>query len=217
MTPGVFSVFAGEMEKRALVASILAHQVNKAIANRYLSVEKDTERRKELRKALTGATRARLEPLEGHAYEPLGPHHERVDGKSVVRVRKDEDPAVLAHELGHAEFDGTLVGRALQHPATRMISNAGILVGVYAGAEGLPGSIGAAIVAASSAPTMVSEYQASSRALRLLRNAGAKEDEVADAKRKLRAAYSTYALQSSAGAADVAALAALVRFLQSRA
>lgn len=124
-------------------------------------------------------------------------------------------PAVMAHELGHAQFNKTRLGRALQHPATRLSTNAlGAPLSGLAGLLAARSDSDAAPYAAAlvplalHAPTLVSEAMASRHAMGKLRAAGASAAQLAKARRQLAGAYGTYLGQ--AGVSGLAAAAPLL-------
>lgn len=200
MSAGVLSAFSKEMQKQALLGTLLTAPVRHVLAKGTLAREKDTARAKMLRKALSKDDPTEIKLLaDGSA---KGPHYISPRGKQQVYVRKNEDPAILAHELGHAELDREIVGSILQSTGMRAASRLGLGVGILAGAGGEP-TIGATIGAASLLPVLAYEGMASSRGIARLREAGATEAEVSAAKTKLLNAWGTYASLPVAAIGDV--------------
>lgn len=124
-------------------------------------------------------------------------------------------PAVLAHELGHAEFDRTRLGRVLQNPIFRHSLNslalpASAIGGVLAARSdsGAAPYAAMALPALMHAPTLISEGAASYNALKKLRNIGASAADISKARRQLAGAFGSYL--GHAGLSGLAAAAPLL-------
>lgn len=198
MNPQIFRSFGEEMRKQAFLSGMLTAPLKRELAGAAMKRGPETARLKALRKGLAEGDSAEVH----HETMPdVGPRYVRAGGKQHVGLRADEDPAVLSHELGHAEFDRTTIGRVLQSPATQWLPMAGRVGGAVAAARGNV-TIGMAIAAASALPILAYEGEASRRGIAKLRRAGATEEEVADAKARLLKAWGTYAMMPAELAAD---------------
>jgi len=208
MSADVLSAFSKEMQKQAFLGTLLTTPFRHVLAKGALSKGKDTARAKMLRKALSKGDPTEIKLLANESAQ--GPHYISRDGKQQVHVRKEEDPAVLAHELGHSELDRETVGSILQSTGMRAASGLGVGAGALVGLGGKP-AIGAAIAAASLLPVLTYEGMASSRGIDRLRKAGATAEEISEAKTKLLKAWGTYASLPVAVAGDVLTLQMLTR------
>lgn len=208
MSADVLSAFSDEMQKQAFLGTLLTAPVRHVLAEGALSKGKDTVRAKMLRKALSKGDPTEIKLLADESAQ--GPHYVFRDGKQQVHVRKEEDPAVLAHELGHSELDRETVGSILQSTGMRTVSGLGVSAGALVGVGGKP-AIGAAIAAASLLPVLTYEGMASSRGIDRMRKAGATPEEISLAKTKLLKAWGTYASLPVAVAGDVLAMHMLSR------
>ena len=170
---------------------------------------------------MTDPTRGRVRENWGGGV--FGPHHlleealgpslkKRLPKGKIVMTSSGKDPITLAHEMGHAQFDESLIGRTVQNPYVRGLSSrlapiAGAGVGYATGAATRSPLAGAAAGAAVSGighlPTLLSEGMASMRAVDNLRAAGASDAQVAAAKRDMGKWLLTYmkdpALHMAAG------------------
>jgi hypothetical protein len=120
-------------------------------------------------------------------------------GKNLIIV-STTDPAILAHELGHADVDQSTIGRVLQSGVVRTGSNilppamalsvsraAGQAMGPLAGAL-----IGASVPFLVNSPVLIAEALASKKGVQRLREAGMSEKDIEKAKKQLWKAYGTY-------------------------
>lgn len=191
MSQPSMSAFADEMRKQALLGTLATLPVKLLLGKAALEKQKETQRLKDLRKMLTRGDKTEVHIMD--KTNPAGPHYNK-DSKGVqyVGVRKDEDPAILAHELGHSELDREVLGRILQSLPSRLLFPAGSLAG-YAIARGGEPTIGAVIAAASSLPILTYEGMASLRAVDRLKRVGATDEELSAAKKKLLQAWGSYA------------------------
>lgn len=203
----VLSAFSDEMQKQALLGTILRMPIARRLATAAMEKSPETLRLKRLRKALVKGDKTEVTILP--ADDSVGPRYEP-RAKQWVGVRKEEDPAILAHELGHAELDRELVGSVLQSKPVRIGAALGSITGIAVARHG-PVAIGAAISAAALLPIPIYEGMASLRGLERLRRVGATDEELADARSKLLKAWGTYALLPAGAAVDAASLGMLSR------
>ena len=202
------AAFGAEMTKGAFLGTLGSVLVQQALAPGVLRRDQETARHKDLRAALL-----KDETVEVRTQENQGPHYSN-SGRPYVSVRENEDPGILAHELGHAEIDRTTIGRVLQSQALRTLS---VVAGTGGAALGVLGStpshrtIGALIAVAATTPILGSEGWASVKAVDKLRRAGATEGEVSAAKTRLLKAFGTYAAIPAGLVGDVATLSMLTR------
>lgn len=206
--PEVMRSFAGEMQKQALGGTLLTLPVRHLLAQSALKKEKDTARTKKLRAALLKKDPTEVKIISDA--DGMGPHYDSKGDKQWVGVRKGEDPAILAHELGHSELDRETLGKILQSRPTRLGAGLGSLAGVMVAQEGHV-AIGAAIAAASLLPIVTYEGWASKRGIERMQRAGATEEELAAARSKLLKAWGTYASLPVAAAGDAVTFGALSR------
>lgn len=135
----------------------------------------------------------------------------KVGPKGAVLLGKDtRSPAVLAHELGHADIQASRAGRLIQNAPTRMLGMGAPGVGLISG--GLSGlsddprarALGLAAPALAAAPMLASEGLASFKAVRHLRGAGASKGQMWRAAKTLLPAWGTYASHAGKGVANAA-------------
>lgn len=108
---------------------------------------------------------------------------------------------VLGHEMGHAQFDKKLLGKATQNIPARIAFNLSSLGSPLAGAAAGYGiddkatglGVAAGIPLAIAAPTLLSEGVASFKGMGNLRRAGANPAQLAAARKTLLRAFGTYA------------------------
>ena len=208
MDPNVLRSFSAEMKKEALLGTLLTMPLRASFAGAAMRRDADTKRSKELRDRLVkdDPTEVRILP-QGSL---RGPSYAVENKRQYVNVRSEEDPAVLAHELGHSELDRSIVGAALQSGTLEAATSAGRFGAVLGSGLGLRPTIGAAIAAASLLPTLAYEGAASIKGLNRLARAGATKEELANARSKLLNAWGSYATLPVAAAGD-ALTAALIR------
>lgn len=132
-------------------------------------------------------------------------------------------PAVLAHELGHAQFNKTQLGSVLQHPALVLATNhlgtpmSGLAGLLAARSDSSVAPYAAALVPlAMHAPTLVSEAMASRNAMAKLREAGASVADLAKARRQLSGAYGSYLGQAALSGMATAAPLLVRRYWRKR-
>jgi Zn-dependent membrane protease YugP len=212
ISSGVLRAFSNEMQKRAVVGTLLTMPVRHLLAQSALKKDPDTARAKKLRKALLKGDKTEVKLLtKGN---PIGPHYDRKTEngalKQWVAVRKNEDPAILAHELGHSELDRETVGSILQSKPMRAAAAVGSIAGILAANEGHI-AIGAAIAGAAMLPVVTYEGMASKRGLERLQRVGATEEELSAARSKLLKAWGTYASLPVANVGDAVAYGMLSR------
>lgn len=109
----------------------------------------------------------------------------------------DQGLSTLAHELGHAEFDQTVLGRGMQSPLARGAAKAapviGVLIALAAGGSfqrRLAFSAGA--TALLQAPLLGSEITADVKGHRMLKEMGATPQQLALHRSEARRGVSTY-------------------------
>lgn len=111
---------------------------------------------------------------------------------------------VLAHEMGHAQFDKGLGGKLTQNIPARIAFGLSSLASPVAGAAAGYGiedpriglGVAAGVPLAIAAPTLISEGVASFKGMRNLRRAGASPEQLRRAGKTLRRAFGTYAGKS---------------------
>jgi hypothetical protein len=208
MDPNVLRSFSAEMKKEALLGTLLTMPVRHVLGKRALEREPDTARQEKLRKLLSKGDPTEIRILPDGSKQ--GPHYDSDSKKQWVSVRDKEDPAVLAHELGHSELDREFVGSVLQSKLVRIGTAVGGIGGAYAASRGHL-TIGAAIAASSYLPVLAYEGMASMRGIDRMKRVGATEEELAAAKSKLLKAWGTYATMPVASAGDALTAGALSR------
>ena len=121
------------------------------------------------------------------------------------------NPAVLAHELGHADIHSNRIGRMIQNPATTMAGTVGAgSIGALGGfASGFSDDktvrrAGLLAPLAMNIPTLAYEAGASIQGLRKLRQGGAGFGQLANAAKMLAPAYGSYALRAAKDTAGAA-------------
>lgn len=104
-------------------------------------------------------------------------------------------PHVAAHELGHAAFHGTPLGRAVHHTMNPARLGKPVSVGMaaFADPDSTTSKAAPLVGALSAAPIMVNEGAASLRALRGMRAAGFSPQQLAQGRTQLLKAYGSYA------------------------
>lgn len=199
--------FSQEIEKQAVLGTLLTAPIRDALYWYASDRPKDKERAKAVREKL-------LEVVSDvKLRQGARPTFERKGDQKHITVRKDEAPAILAHELGHAEIDDSFIGRMAQSPVGRTAPvSVGNLLGAVALGRGQHAA-GTASVAAGFVPVLAQEALASIKGVRKLREAGASEEELADAKKRLLAAWGTYATLPVAMVGDVLSIGAVIRAL----
>lgn len=204
----VLASFSSEMKKEALLGTLLTAPVRKVLGGSALKLEADSARKEKLRKLLAKGDPTEIRIMSKDA--PQGPHYDSDGKKQWVSVRDKEDPAVLAHELGHSELDRETLGSILQSKLVRYGAVLGGAAGTIAAGRGHL-TIGAAIAASSYLPILAYEGMASLRGLDRMKRVGATEEELSNAKSKLLKAWGTYATLPVASAGDALTAGALNR------
>ena len=212
-----FSSFSSEMQKQSILGTLLTMPIRRSLGRDALAKGLDTKRLKQLRDAIVEGDKTEIKIISDRA--AIGPHYDsstNSDGslRQWVKVRKDEDPAILAHELGHSELDRETLGRILQSKPMRLATVLGAAIGGRLATSHGGATIGAAIAATSALPILAYEGMASSRAIDRLRRAGATEQEVGDAKKRLLKAWGTYATIPVAAAGDALTFAGMAKALR---
>lgn len=134
-----------------------------------------------------------LDPTRSNLESQFNPHANQ------VRVPASPNPAVLAHEMGHHDFHGTLLGKATQSlpglVASRVLgvplSAALGGIGAASDSKWVPWATGALGGALAAAP-LISEVGASLRGYNLLKNVKASPEALSAARRTMLLAGSTY-------------------------
>lgn len=144
-------------------------------------------------------------------FDQMGLGDVKIGPKGVVLLGKDtRSPAVLAHELGHADIQASRGGRLIQNAPTRMLgmgaSGVGLISGGLSGLSDDPRAraLGLAAPAIAAAPMLASEGLASFKAVRHLRGAGASKGQMWRAAKTLLPAWGTYASHAGKGVANAA-------------
>lgn len=151
----------------------------------------------------------KLNPLQKHRLSILD---DVINGKEVIRVSDKGPVSALAHELGHASHyknrDGGFIGKAA-HKVVGISKGsipklAGLTTGIASGIRAekakqkgekeskLNRLAPVTVPLALSAPLLIAEGAASKKGLKLLKESGASDALMKDAKGRLGAAYSTY-------------------------
>ena len=119
----------------------------------------------------------------------------------------DTDPNVhvLAHEIGHAQFDDSLLGSIAQSRIARGIGYIAPFIGLAAGplmgSKGTERALKSLVLALGlAAPTLLSEGVADYKGYKLLQQAGASDEELAQYIKKLVVPQSTYLVRPAATA-----------------
>ena len=161
-------------------------------------------------------------PIERPTFAIAGPHFSpgaaSFGGASAggsegphVKIPKGwNNPAILSHELGHADIHKNMLGRLVQNPVTTgAASLAPALAGVGGFASGFSddervrrGAVLAPL--AMSAPTLAYEAGASLLGARKLRRAGASGKQMLNAAKALVPAWGTYAARAGTSTASAA-------------
>lgn len=134
----------------------------------------------------------------------LNRDHGDIKAPSIVVDPDAPDQNILAHEIGHAQFQDSALGKFTQHPVARGAQLAAPLAS-YAAGRYLPSSklkalgIGAASLGLS-APTLISEGAADYKGYQYLKGLGASEEELEAYVKKLMLLQSTYAMLPLASA-----------------
>lgn len=195
--------FARELKKQALVGTLLTGPIRDALRE-YALTRPEGDRTDGVRKKLLDAAED-VQALEGR-----DARFRRAKGQKQIHIRKRESPAVVAHELGHAEIDDSRLGQLAQSPLGRSLPvTVGGTFGAVAMSKGQLAS-GAGSIAAGWAPILAQEGLASIKGIRLLREAGATEEELTDAKKRLLAAWGTYATLPVAMIGDLLTIKAVI-------
>lgn len=125
----------------------------------------------------------------------------------------DYEPSLLAHELGHAEFDQGTLGALIQHPISRAAATAatpiGFLIGAVAeGSLARRMALSGGVAAAMQLPLLTGEAVASIKGHRFLKEEGAPQEILDLHKKEMLRGFGTY-LAPGARALTGAALGTL--------
>jgi hypothetical protein len=138
--------------------------------------------------------------LEARGEDPRAAH--------VLIGKNFNSPAILAHELGHAEIHDSKWGRLLQNRVTSSLGNAKVPIAMLGGAAAATGNpiarnvgIGAAALAAL--PELAYEGLANVKGYKRLKEQGATPEQLSEARKTLLSSYGTYAGQAAAGAGSI--------------
>jgi hypothetical protein len=105
-----------------------------------------------------------------------------------------EDRNSLAHEIGHAILDQSILGKAVQHPIGRAAFPWTPIAGALGGVLLAKGKkMGLLLPVVTASPTLLSESLATGKGSKKLREAGATDEEIKEYRKALRNSYSTYA------------------------
>lgn len=103
------------------------------------------------------------------------------------------DPESLAHELGHASLDTSMLGRMIQHSINRKMFPWTPVAGAIAGVLAAKGKKwGALLPVATAGPTLLSEWLATRKGAERLEDVGATPQELAAYRKSLSDSFSTY-------------------------
>ena len=126
----------------------------------------------------------RMADLHGGAYFDQ-------QAKEIGLSKKDYES--LAHEIGHAELDKKLLGRALQHPLARDAFYLTPIAGAIAGVLAAKGKkMGLMLPVATTLPTVGSEMWATHKGKKKLKEIGATKEEIDKYKKNLRSSLISY-------------------------
>lgn len=139
---------------------------------------------------------------EGHFSKKVVPKITGSD-KSFVLMGSElkGNPHVLAHELGHAEFDKTMLGKATQNLPVGQLRNPMLSMGIGAASGALTGMsdnetvqrVGRWAPLALQAPMLMSEAAASLKGHSNLKRLGATAEQLKRYRRTMLPAFGTYA------------------------
>jgi len=140
----------------------------------------------------------KLSPLKVHV-APKGSFGAYDVAENKLYAEKGVNPAILAHEMGHAELSRTALGYAIQNPVTVVAANVAAGLAPFAGAASVDLKDNRLRLAALAAPALLKvpqlayEAGASLKGIDKLREAGASDKQIEKAKEQLLHAYLTYA------------------------
>ncbi len=132
----------------------------------------------------------------GGAYNP---DDKKVKVSPKLHGARDEASA-LAHELGHAEFDKSILGKIVQNPHARALSGVSVPIGMLVAltAQGNLArriALSTGVIAAGQAPTLLGEGVAWAKGHRMLKELGAGPEDLAGLRSDAMRHGSTYLLQ----------------------
>lgn len=138
-------------------------------------------------------------------------------GKRVVMAPRHlhgEDLSVLAHEIGHAEFDKTRLGFLAQSTLPRAAAGISITIGALIAVMAEGGlarrlALSAGTVAAAQVPLLLGEAEAWRRGHEMMREHGATEDQLAQLRHNAMHMGGSYLRPGIVGLAGATALSAL--------
>lgn len=127
-----------------------------------------------------------------------------IPGDNTILLGKD-GPAILSHEMGHAELQKSLPGRLSQGVLARSAPILAGAAGVLGGAATGKKSVALGVPLMMNVPQLANEAAASIKGHRFLRDAGASKEDLSGARKEMLKNYSRYA-----GLAGMGALGGLV-------
>lgn len=174
--------------------------------------------------------KALLKALERHAKEigvdlhtdphvgaRVGVYGKNRDNQPAVRVdpmayASAWGPGIVAHELGHAEFDKSSLGKIIQSTAARNASVVGLSIGAIIAMtsesnRAAKAAMGATAALLGSAPKLIGEATASAKGHRMLKDNGATPEQLRHARAAMAVGGGTYLAAALFGAALPVALA----------
>ena len=135
------------------------------------------------------------------------------DGNPYIGYSGDLSIPYLAHELGHAEFDKSRLGRFTQHPIARSLFPAAMVAGLAAGAVApsrwkIPASMLVGTLAG--APTLISEGVATYKGYQRLKELGADDAQLREYAKSMVMPSLSYIAGTTFAPASLTALGTLV-------
>lgn len=130
---------------------------------------------------------------------------DRDTGDVKVDPELQNDHSILAHELGHAEFDKTLLGRAVQSPVARGLSIPAMSIGMIIAATATGNlrqrlALSTGVVAAGQLPLLTGEGVAWYKGHKMLKEHGASPEELAHLRSEALRLGSSYLVPGAFGA-----------------
>jgi hypothetical protein len=115
------------------------------------------------------------------------------DRKDKLIAVTNHDYESLAHELGHAGMDESLLGKLIQHPVNRTMFPWTPVAGAIGGALAARGKkMGLLLPALTGLPTLLSEWLATRRGAERLEDIGATPEEIDTYRKNLGDSFATY-------------------------
>lgn len=110
-----------------------------------------------------------------------------------IGIGKGRDHESLAHELGHAEIDQSLLGKVIQHRLLHSLFPLTPVAGALGGVLLSRGKKwGALLPIATAAPTLISEWLATRKGAKQLEDVGATPEELEAYRKNLATSFATY-------------------------